>query len=86
MLFIIFFLLLVLSAVALINKAVDSGDPSGTFTALSRPEAHIANLDADNAQRYQKHLSGEKAQKAGVGLNSLNYHHFSFLGYFDGLL
>ena len=57
----------VLSAIAYINKSVDMGDSQGTYKALSAPNACIADLDEENADKYQKSLEDAKSAKKEVG-------------------
>lgn len=57
---------LVLSAVAKINEAVDVRDPERTLKALTSPEACIPNLDETNADRYQTQLRESKQAKSEV--------------------
>ena len=60
------FVLPVLSAIAWINKAVDIGDPQGTYNALSAPNACMGDLDEENSDKYQKNLEEAKSEKKQV--------------------
>ena len=55
-----------LSAIAWINKAVDIGDPQGTYNALSAPNACMGDLDEENSDKYQKNLEEAKSEKKQV--------------------
>lgn len=57
---------LVLSAVAKINEAIDVRDPERTLKALTSPESCIPNLDETNADRYQTKLRESKQAKSEV--------------------
>ena len=46
----------VLSAIACVTKAVDTGDPDLVYQALSEPEAHITDLDQGNKVKYSRAL------------------------------
>ncbi|XP_013411467.1 ras GTPase-activating-like protein IQGAP1 [Lingula anatina] len=54
----------VLSSIAKINQAVESGDPPLTFTALMDKNAHIQFLDENNQTKYQENLKEAKREKA----------------------
>ena len=67
---IIYFYFPVLSAIAAINRYVDTGNTAGTFKALCVETACIETLDEKNADRYQNALENVKAGKHGVGFTS----------------
>ena len=56
----------VLSAIANINRSIDTGSTDGIFGSLSEDHACIANLDEENAVRYQSELEKAKNGKQGV--------------------
>ncbi|XP_052795267.1 ras GTPase-activating-like protein IQGAP1 [Mya arenaria] len=55
----------VLSAVANINRCIDTGSGDGTLEALKADTACITNLDEENSDRYQQALAEAKSAKQG---------------------
>uniref|UniRef100_W5MQH9 IQ motif containing GTPase activating protein 3 n=1 Tax=Lepisosteus oculatus TaxID=7918 RepID=W5MQH9_LEPOC len=56
-----------LSAVALVNQALEAGDVGGFWEALVNPAAGLADIDDSLIQRYSEELSGLKRQAAPQG-------------------
>ena len=65
----------VISAIAVINEAVDRGDANGTLQSLQVEAAKLSAVHPHNAQLYQKVLAKEKSSKAQVR----GYVHFKSL-------
>lgn len=65
----------VLSAIAYITKTVDTGDPELIYEALSDPEAHITELDAENKVKYYRALMEVRSEKkfSNEACTLLNY-------------
>uniref|UniRef100_A0A8C4SYK8 IQ motif containing GTPase activating protein 3 n=1 Tax=Erpetoichthys calabaricus TaxID=27687 RepID=A0A8C4SYK8_ERPCA len=63
-----------LSAVALINKALEAGDANEFWKALISPSAGLADIDEEMAQRYYEELRTlkENAVKAKAGMLTWN--------------
>lgn len=56
-----------LSSVALINRALDSGDVNTVWKQLSSPVTGLTNIDDENSQRYVDDLMKLKAQTRAEG-------------------
>lgn len=56
----------VLSAIAAINQAVETGNVNTVFEKLSNPEACIENIDEGCKEKYQEALAQAKAVKQKV--------------------
>ncbi|XP_077989473.1 ras GTPase-activating-like protein IQGAP1 isoform X2 [Glandiceps talaboti] len=56
-----------LSAVAVINKAIDAGNSTETILALSKSEANIRAIDNAAQERYQEYLTARKQQLGSAG-------------------
>ncbi|NXJ26923.1 IQGA1 protein, partial [Dicrurus megarhynchus] len=56
-----------LSSVALINRALDSGDMSTVWKQLSSPVTGLTNIEDENSQRYIDDLVKLKAQASAEG-------------------
>ncbi|NWT21412.1 IQGA1 protein, partial [Vireo altiloquus] len=56
-----------LSSVALINRALDSGDMNTVWKQLSSPVTGLTNIEDENSQRYIDDLVKLKAQKSAEG-------------------
>ncbi|NWU28937.1 IQGA1 protein, partial [Dyaphorophyia castanea] len=56
-----------LSSVALINRALDSGDMNTVWKQLSSPLTGLTNIEDENSQRYLDDLVKLKAQKSAEG-------------------
>ncbi|NXK90720.1 IQGA1 protein, partial [Formicarius rufipectus] len=56
-----------LSSVALINRALDSGDVNTVWKQLSSPVTGLTNIEDENSQRYIDDLMKLKAQTSGKG-------------------
>ncbi|KAL5004093.1 hypothetical protein ScPMuIL_017549 [Solemya velum] len=67
----------VLSAIALINQAVELGDSNHTFETLVAPDAHITDLDEHNAAKYQSSLVDTKNGKQSETNCFLTHHEIS---------
>ncbi|KAL3866731.1 hypothetical protein ACJMK2_044012 [Sinanodonta woodiana] len=64
----------VLSAIASINNAVDTGSIHGTLSALNDPNACIPNVDDHHEDRYHKCLAAAKLKKMGETCDLLTHH------------
>ncbi|XP_061409785.1 ras GTPase-activating-like protein IQGAP1 isoform X1 [Lethenteron reissneri] len=62
-----------LSAVALINQALSSGDRPGVWKGLTSPAAGLANLEDENTQKYIDSLLIQKTQSAAQGKEFLTW-------------
>ncbi|MBN3294999.1 IQGA3 protein, partial [Amia calva] len=60
-----------LSAVALINRALEAGDVPGFWTALISPAVGLADIDDGLVQRYFEELSGLRGQAPLLTWNDL---------------
>ncbi|XP_048258787.1 ras GTPase-activating-like protein IQGAP1 isoform X2 [Haliotis rufescens] len=67
----------VLTAVALINQAVDTGSPENTFNALCQPDAHLLEVDEHNMEKYQDCLAAQRHSKSGSPCDLLTHHEIS---------
>ncbi|XP_038002755.1 ras GTPase-activating-like protein IQGAP1 [Motacilla alba alba] len=56
-----------LSSVALINRALDSGDMNTVWKQLSSPVTGLANIEDENSQRYIDDLVKLKAERSAQG-------------------
>ena len=56
----------VLSAVAAVNEAVESGAEYVTWQALQNPDAHLTALDESNLTQYHDRLLSDKIAKEEV--------------------
>ncbi|NWX34063.1 IQGA1 protein, partial [Notiomystis cincta] len=56
-----------LSSVALINRALDSGDMNTVWKQLSSPVTGLTNIEDENSQRYIDDLVKLKAEKSAEG-------------------
>ncbi|NXA81279.1 IQGA1 protein, partial [Thryothorus ludovicianus] len=56
-----------LSSVALINRALDSGDMSTVWKQLSSPVTGLTNIEDENSQRYIDDLVKLKAERSAEG-------------------
>ena len=63
----------VLSAIATINRSIDTGNAEGTFGALSLDHACISDLDEENAARYQAALEKTKNDKQEVFIGNFDF-------------
>lgn len=61
-----FVLHIVISAIAVINEAIDKGEPQSTLQALQADAAKLSSIVPDNSQLYQKLLLSQKIAKAQV--------------------
>ncbi|KAM6425904.1 ras GTPase-activating-like protein IQGAP1 isoform 1-T1 [Liasis olivaceus] len=62
-----------LSSVALINRALDSGDTSMVWKQLSSPVIGLTNVEDENSQRYVDELFKLKAQMQNEGTEFLTW-------------
>ncbi|KAL7980216.1 hypothetical protein Chor_001484 [Crotalus horridus] len=62
-----------LSSVALINRALDSGDKSMVWKQLSSPVIGLTNVEDENSQRYIDELFKLKAQMQSEGTEFLTW-------------
>ena len=69
-----------LSAIAVINEAVDRGDTADTLQALLVDAAKLSGVHPGNAQLYQTLLAAEKSSKAQVPSAGPNHSDFSSVG------
>ncbi|XP_031839391.1 ras GTPase-activating-like protein IQGAP1 [Nomia melanderi] len=53
----------VLSLIAEISKAVDTGNPDLVYQALSNPDCHVSGLDNENKVKYYRALSAVRCEK-----------------------
>ncbi|XP_078048629.1 ras GTPase-activating-like protein IQGAP1 [Augochlora pura] len=53
----------VLSLIAEITEAVDTGNPDLVYQALSNPECHVSGLDHENKDKYYRALAAVRCQK-----------------------
>ena len=65
---IVFFVWIVLSAIARINQAVDTGNAEMIFNAMCDDDAHLNNLDHSCQEKYQKQLAAAKKEKRRVSV------------------
>ncbi|XP_046426455.1 ras GTPase-activating-like protein IQGAP1 [Neodiprion fabricii] len=56
----------VLSSIAAVSKAVDTGNPELTYQALTHPETHIMLLDIENKVKYHRALAAARIEKQAV--------------------
>ncbi|NXG97486.1 IQGA1 protein, partial [Loxia leucoptera] len=56
-----------LSSVALINRALDSGDMNTVWKQLSSPVTGLTNIEDENSQRYVDDLARLKAERSAEG-------------------
>ena len=73
--FIISFFCIVISAIAVINEAIDKGDHNCTLQALQVEAAKLSGTTPDNSQLYQKVLYAQKTAKAEVREQIRNLYH-----------
>lgn len=57
---------IVISAIAVINEAIDKEDHQNTLQALQADAAKLSSIVPDNSQLYQKLLYSQKMAKAQV--------------------
>ncbi|XP_064494372.1 ras GTPase-activating-like protein IQGAP3 isoform X2 [Pseudopipra pipra] len=62
-----------LSAVALVNQALDVGDPDGLWSSLVSPALGLSGVEDANAQRYFEDLQQLKGQPRGAGAEFLSW-------------
>ncbi|KAM9214774.1 ras GTPase-activating-like protein IQGAP3 [Leptosomus discolor] len=62
-----------LSAVALVNQALDAGDPDGLWSSLVSPDLGLSGVEDANAQRYFEDLLQLKGQPREVGAEFLSW-------------
>uniref|UniRef100_A0A8B9SFL7 IQ motif containing GTPase activating protein 3 n=1 Tax=Apteryx owenii TaxID=8824 RepID=A0A8B9SFL7_APTOW len=62
-----------LSAVALVNRALEAGDPDGLWSSLVSPALGLADVEDANAQRYFDDLLQLKAQSRRAGAEFLSW-------------
>ncbi|XP_041369796.1 ras GTPase-activating-like protein IQGAP1 isoform X2 [Gigantopelta aegis] len=67
----------VLNAVAAINEAVDTVNPLNVHSALCLPDAHIADLDEQNMEKYYELLANTKNAKHEQACDLLTHHEIS---------
>jgi len=56
----------VISAIAVINEAIDKGDHNSTLQCLHAEAAKLSGITSENSQLYQKVLYSQKIAKAQV--------------------
>ncbi|XP_076245101.1 ras GTPase-activating-like protein IQGAP1 [Calliopsis andreniformis] len=56
----------VLSMIAEISKAVDTGNPDLVYQALSNPDCHVSGLDHENKVKYYRALAAVRCEKQAV--------------------
>ncbi|XP_012270076.1 ras GTPase-activating-like protein IQGAP1 [Orussus abietinus] len=57
----------VLSTIAAITKAVDTGNPELVYQALINPETHVTNLEEENKMKYCRALTAVRREKQSLG-------------------
>ena len=57
---------IVISAIAVINEAIDKGDHDSTLQSLQAEAAKLSGITSENSQLYQKVLLSQKLAKAQV--------------------
>ncbi|NXF67219.1 IQGA3 protein, partial [Ciccaba nigrolineata] len=62
-----------LSAVALVNRALDAGDPDGLWSGLVSPTLGLSGVEDANTQRYFEDLLQLKRQSRGAGAEFLSW-------------
>ncbi|XP_010006578.1 PREDICTED: ras GTPase-activating-like protein IQGAP3, partial [Chaetura pelagica] len=62
-----------LSAVALVNQAVDAGDPQGLWSSLVSPALGLSGLEEVNSERYFEDLVQLKGQSREAGVEFLTW-------------
>ncbi|NXI98624.1 IQGA3 protein, partial [Psophia crepitans] len=62
-----------LSAVALVNRALDAGDPDGLWSSLVSPALGLSGVEDANAQRYFEDLLQLKGQFRETGAQFLSW-------------
>ncbi|XP_027762870.1 ras GTPase-activating-like protein IQGAP3 [Empidonax traillii] len=62
-----------LSAVALVNQALDAGDPDGLWSSLVSPALGLSGVEDENAQRYFEDLQQLKGQSRKAGAEFLSW-------------
>ncbi|XP_027554967.1 ras GTPase-activating-like protein IQGAP3 [Neopelma chrysocephalum] len=62
-----------LSAVALVNQALDVGDPDGLWSSLVSPALGLSGVEDANAQRYFEDLQQLKGQSREAGAEFLSW-------------
>ncbi|NWX74649.1 IQGA3 protein, partial [Alca torda] len=62
-----------LSAVALVNRALDAGDADGLWSSLVSPALGLAGVEDENAQRYFEDLLQLKGQSREAGAEFLSW-------------
>uniref|UniRef100_A0A8B9BPL3 IQ motif containing GTPase activating protein 3 n=1 Tax=Anser brachyrhynchus TaxID=132585 RepID=A0A8B9BPL3_9AVES len=62
-----------LSAVALVNRALDAGDPDGLWSSLGSPALGLSDVEDGNAQRYFDDLLQLKGQFRKAGAEFLTW-------------
>ncbi|CAK9799762.1 Ras GTPase-activating-like protein IQGAP1 [Anthophora plagiata] len=56
----------VLSLIANISKAVDTGNPELVYQALSNPDCHVSGLDQENKVKYYRALAAVRCEKQAI--------------------
>ncbi|KZC12883.1 Ras GTPase-activating-like protein IQGAP1 [Dufourea novaeangliae] len=56
----------VLSLIAHISKAVDTGNPDLVYQALSNPDCHVSGLDHENKVKYYRALAAVRCEKQAI--------------------
>lgn len=67
---VLYVLHIVISAIAVINEAIDKGDDQSTLQALQADAAKLSSITPENSQLYQKLLSSQKIAKAQVRMTA----------------
>ncbi|CAL7946505.1 unnamed protein product [Xylocopa violacea] len=56
----------VLSSIAEISKAVDTGNPDLVYQALTNPDCHVSGLDQENKVKYYRALAAVRCEKQAL--------------------
>ncbi|XP_076391557.1 ras GTPase-activating-like protein IQGAP1 isoform X1 [Megachile rotundata] len=56
----------VLSVIAAISKAVDTGNPDLVYQSLENPDCHVSGLDHENKVKYYRALSAVRCEKQAI--------------------
>lgn len=62
-----------LTAIAQINEAIDTGNAGLTLQALCNPDAHIQEIEHDCGEKYHQELRHTKAGKSGMPCDMLTH-------------